>query len=306
MNDESDGRRSMWIGVCCGLAVALIWSSWSVATRVAMTQALGPADVTFLRFGVSGLLLWPVLARQGLGLRKSGWLRSIVMLAGAGLPFMLVASTGTRFAPASHLATLMIGMNPIFVALLSALLYGERLARLQMLGLMAVVAGVGSIGGHALLMNRASGVWRGDLLFLLGSLLFASYTLAQRRSGLSSWQTTALVSVTSGFLFAPIYFGFLQPRLPTAPVADVIVQVLAQGIGVAILGLYFYAEATRRLGATRAAVFGSLAPALSVVLSIPFLGESPSQTVLLGVGLVTVGVLMVVTGKRPPLIATSP
>ena len=301
MNDGIDGQRSIWIGACCGLAVALIWSSWTVATRVAVTHSLGPADVTFLRFGVSGLLLWPVLARQGmgLGLRKAGWSRAIVMLAGAGLPFMLVASTGTRFAPASHLATLMIGMMPIFVALLSVLLYGERLAPLQMLGLAAVVAGVSSIGGHALLMNRASGEWRGDLLFLLGGLLFASYTLAQRRSGLSSWQATALVNVISGLIFTPIYFGFLEPRLLTAPVVDVIVQVLAQGIGVAILGLFFYAEAARRLGATRAAVFGSLAPALSVILSIPLLGESPSQIVLIGVGLVTAGVLLVVTGKRP-------
>ena len=299
MNDGIDGQRSIWIGACCGLAVALIWSSWTVATRVAVTHSLGPADVTFLRFGVSGLLLWPVLARQGLGLRKAGWSRAIVMLAGAGLPFMLVASTGTRFAPASHLATLMIGMMPIFVALLSVLLYGERLAPLQMLGLAAVVAGVSSIGGHALLMNRASGEWRGDLLFLLGGLLFASYTLAQRRSGLSSWQATAWVNVTSGLIFTPIYFGFLEPRLLTAPVVDVIVQVLAQGIGVAILGLFFYAEAARRLGATRAAVFGSLAPALSVILSIPLLGESPSQIVLIGVGLVTAGVLLVVTGKRP-------
>ena len=69
MNDGIDGQRSIWIGACCGLAVALIWSSWTVATRVAVTHSLGPADVTFLRFGVSGLLLWPVLARQGLGLR---------------------------------------------------------------------------------------------------------------------------------------------------------------------------------------------------------------------------------------------
>lgn len=300
MIGETDGRRSMWIGACCGLAVALIWSGWTVATRMAVTHALGPADVTFLRFGVSGLLLWPVVVRQRLDLRKLGWPRVLVMLAGAGLPFMLVASTGTRFASASHLATLMIGMMPIFVALLSVLLYGERLTPLQMLGLTAVVAGVGSIGGHALLMNRASGEWRGDLLFLLGGLLFASYTLAQRRSGLSSWQATALVNVASGLIFTPIYFGFLQPRLLSAPVADVALQVLAQGIGVAILGLFFYAEATRRLGATRAAVFGSLAPALSVVLSIPLLNESPSRIVLLGVVLVTAGVLMVVNGRKPP------
>ena len=300
MSDETGRRRSVWIGALCGLAVALIWSSWTVATRAAVTHVLGPADLAFLRFGVSGLLLWPVLARKGLGLRQLRRSHTLVMLAGAGLPFMLVASTGTRFAPASHMATLMIGMTPIFVALLSALLFRERLAPLQILGLVIVLGGVGSIGGQALLANRASGEWRGDLLFLLGSILFASYTLAQRRSGLSSWHTTALVNVTSGLVFTPIYLGFLQPTLLSAPIADVVTQVLAQGVGVAILGLVFYAEATRRLGATRAAMFGALTPALSVILSIPILGEVPSRTVLLGVALVSAGVVMVLMGKRPP------
>jgi hypothetical protein len=31
---------------------------WSVATCVAVTTSLGPHDVTFLRFGLSALLLW--------------------------------------------------------------------------------------------------------------------------------------------------------------------------------------------------------------------------------------------------------
>lgn len=297
MKDQLPRLRSTWIGVACGLAVALLWSSWTIATRSAVTQVLNPIDLAFLRFSVSGLLLWPVLLGRDLGLRKLGWTHVVVMLAGAGLPFMLVASSGTYFAPASHMATLMIGMTPIFVALLSMLLFGERLTRSQMLGLAIVVCGVGSIGGHALVTNRASGEWRGDLLFLLGSLLFASYTLAQRRTGLSPWRTTALVNVTSGLVFTPIYFGLLEPRLFTAPIADVLLQAFMQGIGVAILGLVFFAEATRRLGATRAAMFGSLTPALTVILSIPLLREMPSKTVLLGVVLVTMGVTMVLRGK---------
>jgi drug/metabolite transporter (DMT)-like permease len=45
-------------------------------------------------------------------------------------------------------------------------------------------------------------------------------------------------------------------------------------------------------------MFGSLTPALSVILSIPLLGEVPSRTVLLGVALVTTGVAMVLVGKN--------
>ena len=289
---------SLAVGALCGLTVALIWAGWTIATRFAVTRTLGPIDVTFLRFGVSGLLLWPVLACKGLGLDRMGWRHMAVMLIGAGVPFMMLASTGLRFAPASHVATLMIGMMPIFVALLSVLLFGERFTRAQSVGLLVVVAGVLCVGGHSLFLNRSSGEWRGDLMFLIAGLLFASYSLAQRRSGISSWHATALVNVISGVLFAPLYFFVFEPKLLSAPWSDVVVQVLAQGIVVAILGLFFYAESARRLGAARAAVFGSLTPALSVMMSVPFLGELPATLTLVGVVLVTGGVVVVVTGTR--------
>ncbi|WP_281078831.1 DMT family transporter [Variovorax paradoxus] len=289
-------RRSLVIGVFCGLAVALIWSSWSVATRFAVTTSLGPHDVTFLRFGVSALFLWPVLARKGLGVAQIGMVRLSIMVLGAGVPFMLLGSVGMQFAPASHVATLMIGTMPIWVAVLSGLLFGERFTRRQLGGMAVVVAGVLCIGGYALLADRAAGEWRGDLLFLLAGLCFASFTVAQRRSGISPWHATALVNVCSAVLFTPVYFFGFTPKLFTAPPSAVGFQVVAQGILVAILGMYFYTEAVRRLGAPRAAIFGALAPALAVLIGAVFLGEVPAWLTLTGIGLVMSGVALVVTG----------
>ncbi|CAN7536483.1 DMT family transporter [Variovorax paradoxus] len=294
----SAGRHSLAAGVLCGLAVALIWSSWSVATRFAVTTTLGPHDVTFLRFGVSALLLWPILARKGLGLAQIGIVRLLVMVLGAGVPFMMLGSVGMRFAPASHVATLMIGTMPIWVAVLSGVLFGEKFSRQQLGGMAVVLAGVLCIGGYALLANRAAGEWRGDLLFLLAGLCFASFTIAQRRSGISPWHATALVNVCSAVLFAPIYFFWFTPNIFTAPPAAVGFQVVAQGILVAILGMYFYTEAVRRLGAPRAAIFGALAPALAALIGALFLKEIPAALTLAGIALVMGGVALVVTGAR--------
>lgn len=294
----SAGRHSLAAGVLCGLAVALIWSSWSVATRFAVTTTLGPHDVTFLRFGVSALLLWPILARKGLGLAQIGVVRLLVMVLGAGVPFMMLGSVGMRFAPASHVATLMIGTMPIWVAVLSGVLFGEKFSRQQLGGMAVVLAGVLCIGGYALLANRAAGEWRGDLLFLLAGLCFASFTIAQRRSGISPWHATALVNVCSAVLFAPVYFFWFTPNIFAAPPAAVGFQVVAQGILVAILGMYFYTEAVRRLGAPRAAIFGALAPALAALIGALFLKEIPAALTLVGIALVMGGVALVVTGAR--------
>nr|WP_256364449.1 DMT family transporter [Rhizobacter sp. Root404] len=290
------GVTNLVLGALCGFMVALVWAGWSVATRFAVTTNLGPADVTFLRFGVSSLLLWPVLIRHRAVFWRIGALKLLVMLTGAGVPFMFISSTGMRFAPASHVATLMIGVMPLFVAMLSAGLFGERFTKAQLMGMGVVLAGVVAIGGESLLFNRNGGEWRGDLLFLFAGLLFASYTLAQRRSGLSSWQATAVVNVGSCVLFAPIYLLCLQPRIFSAPIGAVLFQAAAQGVGVAILGLFFYAEASRRLGATRAAIFGALVPALAALIGVPVLHEVPSWATGTGIALVMIGVLLVVTG----------
>ncbi len=47
-----------------------------------------------------------------------------------------------------------------------------------------------------------------------------------------------------------------------------------------------------RLGASRAAAFSSLAPALAAILAIPVLGEFPPAIVVAGVAITVVGVAL--------------
>lgn len=290
------------IGVLCGLAVALIWAGWAVATRAAVTTSLSAADICFLRFAVSSLFLWPILLRKGTGVKAFGALPIVIMLAGAGAPFVVLSSVGLQFAPAAHVATLMICTMPIIVIVLARLLFRERLSSIQMIGIAIVVAGISCIGGYAVITNRESGEWRGDLLFLACAFLYATFTLAQRRSGIGSWHATALVNVGSCVIFTPIYIFFLSPNLLVAPMADVVFQAITQGFFVAILGLFFFCEAVRRLGAPRAAIFGALVPAFSAYLGTVFLNEPPLSTVTIG-GMILVScgvVLVMMSGKTPP------
>src|SRR5215472_2972869 len=95
------GRRNLYLGVGAGLLVVICWAGWVIATRFAVTTHLRPMDVAFLRYAVPTVMLAPVLWRQGLGFRQIGVLRTLLLVGGAGLPFLLVASTGMRFAPVS-------------------------------------------------------------------------------------------------------------------------------------------------------------------------------------------------------------
>jgi drug/metabolite transporter (DMT)-like permease len=300
------GVRNTTIGVLFGLATAVVWAGWAVATRFAMKTTLAPHDVTFLRYSVSCIVLLPVLFRNGFALKQIGVARLVVMVVGAGAPFMLLTSTGMRFAPASHVATLMIGAMPLFVALMAAVLFRQRFNRMQIIGFATVLAGVACIGGYAIVFDRnAGGEWRGDALFVLCGILFAGYTHAQRRSGITALHAASLVSTCSFIAFSPLYFFVFHSNLAAAPWQEVAFQTFAQGIGIAVLGLLLYGEAVRRLGAARGAVCGSLVPGLASLFAAPLLGEFPRTSTVIGVALVSVGVVLV-TGVLSQRSAASP
>jgi drug/metabolite transporter (DMT)-like permease len=301
-----NGARNTTIGVIFGVATAVVWAGWAVATRFAMKSTLAPHDVTFLRYSVSCLVLLPVLFRNGFALKQIGIVRLIVMVVGAGAPFMLLTSTGMRYAPASHVATLMIGAMPLFVALMAAVLFKQRFNRMQLIGFATVLAGVACIGGYAIVFDHAAGSeWRGDALFVLCGILFAGYTHAQRRSGISALHAASLVSTCSFVVFSPFYFFVFHPNLASAPLQEVVFQAFAQGIGIAVLGLLLFGEAVRRLGAARGAVSGSLVPGLASLFAAPLLGEFPRTSTVVGVVLVSVGVVLV-TGVLSRRAAAAP
>lgn len=293
------GNNDAITGIAAGLAVAVITATWSVATRSAVTTSLMPHDVTLIRFSVASLFLWPVFLVSLPRYRQLCSASLILMLAGAGIPFMWIASSGLTFAPVTHIATLMIVMMPIFVTLISWVVFRERLARSQVGGIATVIAGVLLIAGGALFLNRQAGEWIGDLMFLCSSCLFATFTVTQRRSGLTPWQATALVNVGSTIVFVPIHLALPISGIPDASLRELAIQVLAQGVGMALLGLYFYTVAVVRLGAQRAAIFLALVPPLSTLLGVGFLGEHPSGITIAGIALVMIGVFVVVFGARP-------
>jgi drug/metabolite transporter (DMT)-like permease len=287
----SSRRRELQLGVAAGLATVFIWASGIVATRFAVATSLPPGALALLRYGSAFLLLLPVLLRHGLALQRIGIGKSAMIVAGAGAPFFLLSSTGTKFAPAADAATIMVGTMPILVALLSCLLEGERFGARRLLGFALVIAGILLVGGWRALGEGAES-WRGHALFILSAALWAGYTIALRRAGIGAWHAAALINFYSLLFAGPFCFVLDHAALAAAPWRDIAVQTFLQGVVSAILGLYFYGEAVRRLGASRAAVLGSLTPVVTALLAALVIGEAPGLPVLGAAIVVGLGVAL--------------
>lgn len=278
------------VGILAALATVLLWAAGLAVTRFGVTGSLSVWDVIFLRLTPPALLLLPLLWRLGPGFAPGRSGPVALMLLGAGLPFICASSIGTLFAPTAHAGALMPGSMPLFTALLGWLVLRDRPGRRRLIGLGLILAGVLALGGYHLFAGSA-GLWRGHLLFLTGGLLWATYTLAARQSGLGPWHAAAVVYVFSALAYLPIYFLALQPRLLIVPVFEIGVQAV-QSVLSGLLSMYTFGFAVQKLGAGRAAAFGALVPAMAALLAIPLLGEWPEPITWGGILLIGLGVAL--------------
>jgi drug/metabolite transporter (DMT)-like permease len=292
------GHPNYLKGVVFGLAAVSIWAGWSAMTRLAVTTSLDAWDIPALRFGPAGLLLLPVIIRRGLALDRLGWLGLGGLIVGTGAPYALVVALGLRFAPAYDAGALNPGCMPLFVVLIAATILGNKPSTAQKIGLSLILSGVLIIivcHGAAWTVERSFG----DVLFLIGSFLTASYTIIMRQSKLDAIHVAALVSTGSLVVYAPLYFAIHGLHLAQVPLVDLTVQMIFQSIVVTIISLILYGRAVLILGASGGAAFGALVPALSALLAIPLLEEWPTTSGWVGIVLISAGVYLASGGPLP-------
>jgi drug/metabolite transporter (DMT)-like permease len=292
-NTTGLSRATYLSGAAWGIGAISIWVGWILLTRFGVTTNLNAYDITALRFGCAGLILLPLAFKYGFPIAKIGWLKFLIICAGAGVPYVLIASSGLGFAPARHGGALIPGTMPLWAAIISMLFLGEKISNARRFGLCLIPVGIAFLLGVGLadFSNMLEqGYWRGHLLFLCAAICWASYTNALRASGLSALHATAIVAVVSAVFYLPIYALFLPHNLAAAPWSTLVIQTIFQGVFVSIVSMIAYARAVEILGASLGASFASLVPVAAMLAAIPLLGEVPTFIDCVGIIIITIGV----------------
>jgi drug/metabolite transporter (DMT)-like permease len=269
----------------------IVWAGWLPITRLGVLGALTPADVGALRYGTSAVLLLPVLVLRW---RQVPWHRPWPLIAaciGAGIPYFYVFAIGLRLSKSGQGAVLGPGSVSAFAALLLWVLFRERPDRYQMAGLAVTLCGAAAIVGRDLLLGGAH--LEGFALILMGSMCWASFTVASRVTGMPPLLNAAVVSVVNGLAFVPIYLsagGAL--RLNAAPWSLLLFQAGYQGALTGVLALVSFSYAIHRIGPAAAARFMPLVPVLAAVIGWYLLGDAIDAATAFGLGTVAAGVLI--------------
>jgi drug/metabolite transporter (DMT)-like permease len=287
--------RERAIGVACGVVSVLLFSSFTLVSRLGFSSSLTLPDIAALRFGIGGLLLLPVLLRYGLaGVR---WRDAAGLALFGGLGFALVAYAGFALAPAAHGAVLLHGTLPLFTFVILSLTSSQASTGYRRFGILLIAAGI-------LLMAYDS--WAGatlrqlagDGFLLLASLFWSAYGVLARRLGLPPAQGAAIVAVVSMCCFLPVYAFLPGKALFLVGGRELLLQAVVQGVLIGAVSIFVYTRAVAALGPAVTALFTAAVPCVTTLAAMPLLSEYPSHVGSIGVGVVTLGMAVILRPRE--------
>lgn len=279
-NSTRAGLIAVFFTIC-------IWTGFILVSRYGGKGVLTGWDVTALRFGVGALIAIFFLSRVTLPPYKVILLFSIF----GGVGYAITVYVAFRLAPAAHAAVLLPGALPFATAVIAWLWLRQKPSPAQRIALILVFIGITLTAADTLSYGaHLTGIQiLGDLLFLCGSSSWAVFTLLLRRYPVSPLTAAVSVTLGSAVLYLPIWWMFLPSTLDQAPLAEIAMQAIYQGVLVVFVAMMLYTFAVRSLGGQTVALLMAIVPGLSALAAVPVLGEPLTVLTMAGLGAVTVG-----------------
>ena len=281
--------------VLMGLAFAVMWSSAFTSARIIVADA-PPLTALSLRFLISGII-GVALARalgQSWRLTPAQWRATIVFGLCQNALYLGLNFTAMQTVEAS-LAAIIASTMPLLVGLASWLFLGERIGRLGTAGLLAGVIGVSLIMGTRL---QGGADMYGVGLCIIGVVALTFATLAVR--GATSGGNFLMI-VGLQMLIGSVALAGVATTTETLDiawswplVAAFVYTTLVPGLAATLV----WFRLVHRIGAVKAATFHFLNPFLGVAIAALILGEALGVWDMVGVAIVTAGILAVQLSRQ--------
>ncbi|WP_319825300.1 DMT family transporter [Thalassovita sp.] len=280
-----------------GLAFALMWSSAFTSARVIVAYAPPMASLS-LRFLVSGVLGIGIALALGQTFRltRAQWRATIVFGICQNALYLGLNFIAMQWVEAG-LASIIASSMPLMVAFAGWIVFREKLPLMGLIGLALGIIGVVLIMGARL----EGGVDRvGLALCFIAAAALTVATLSVRGAssggnvmmivGLQMLVGAACLAVTSAlFETIEVIWGW---QLLVAFAYTTLVPGLA--------ATWVWFTLVNHIGAVKAATFHFLNPFFGVAIAAVLLGEQLGALDLVGVAVITVGILAVQLARQAP------
>jgi drug/metabolite transporter (DMT)-like permease len=270
----------------------LLWSFAFVAGKIGVTYC-PPLILLTARFGLAGIVILAISAFRGDAWDLSR--RDVLVFAILGLAnnalYLGLGYTGLKSVSAG-LGGLIVSANPVFTALLAALVLGEALTWRKVVGLVLGIAGVALIVWHRMSVGTDS--FHG-ILFTLASLasIVAGTLLFKLLAPKGSlWLGNGIQNLAASIVLLPVAATFADVH-EIVPNAKLLGAFLFLALGGSILGYLLWFRLLKECGATAASAYHFLMPPLGIIFAWIVLDEQVAFRDLLGIVPVALGIYLV-------------
>jgi drug/metabolite transporter, DME family len=312
MHPDSAGRpQGGSLGAVLIVVAAVCFGTLGPLSRFAEDAGVGALGLVSWRSAVgAACMALFLLARAAIGRGSTFSLRDLstvdrsVLVATAAANAILNLAVFAAFLRISIALTLLVFyLYPAYVAVASALWFGDRLDRtrwvalgVSLAGVVLVVAGAGHMGDLDLI---------GIGLAFVAGVMQMFYMLAARHwlAAIPGPQTAALTMGGAAVFYLLLALGTGQSLAIAQPLAsaDALWPVLLAGTVGAGLPTVAYIVGIRLMGAPRAAILATLEPVVGVGLAALLLHEQPGVLQLVGGILIIAAAVLLQVGGRGDL-----
>ncbi len=282
-------------GFALGAIAAATYGMNPLFTLPLYSDGMDPDSVLFFRYLFAIPMLAAMILVRGRSFKVS--CRDIPMLIFMGL--MVAASSLTLFVSYNYMdagiASTMLFVYPILVALIMVLFFHEKLS------VLTIICIALAIGGIAMLYHGGeSGVTlslTGTLIVFLSALTYATYIVGVNHSSLKN---IATLSVT----FYVLLFGvslfvariLMGDGLSLPSKWYLWGNLIALALFPTAISFLCTTSAIKYIGSTPTAILGALEPVTAVVIGVTVFGEAFSLREGVGLVLIIVAVTLVIAG----------
>lgn len=274
--------------LAAGLTV-LVWASSFPAISIGL-RSYSPEGLALLRYLIaSGLMgLYMLWTRQSLPPLRD-WPR-IAMVGFLGITAYNLLLNQGQVGVSAGIASFIIASDPVYMSLMTLVLWNEKLNRWGWLGILISMVGVGVIS-----LGREGGLYAdsGVFLIMLAAIAKAAYSIIQRPY-LPKYGALRLVTyaIWAGTVFLLPFAPNLADDLPHATRSSTL-AIIFLAIFPGLIGYISWSLAISRLPIPVAGSFLYFIPPGVVLVAWLWIGEVPSPMVLVGGVFILMGVILI-------------
>ena len=188
--------------------------------------------------------------------------------------------------------SLIIGISPIVIALMSAAVGHERIRPVRWLGIAVAMFGLYLVVGHG--VDLSGQTWRGDALMMAGVICWSTYSVASQ-SILKRHDPLLVIGLTFS-IGATLYVLALTPILITVDWQTISgfswLMMLTSALLALNLSYWIWYTGLKKLGGSRTSVYSYLTPVVAMIVAAVWLAEPISSNQLAGAGFIFTGLLI--------------